>query len=87
MDFSSQMGGYQIPQFFGAAKGRLRKKNDYLSFVCDFPRKDYFYSGNSQIVAVFQIFFTVKVGGKMSPPPFMDEVVPNQKYQPYFLRL
>ena len=72
---------------FGAAKGRLRKKkNDYLSFEYDFPRKDYFCSGNSQIVAVFQIFFTAKVGGKCPHPLFLDEAVPNQKYQPFFLK-
>ena len=74
--------GVSDTSIFWCSKGKASKKNDYLSFVCDFPRKDYFYSGNSQIMAVLQIFFTVKVGGKMSPPPFMDEVVPNQKYQP-----
>ena len=62
------MGG--IRYLNGAVKGRLRKKNDYLSFEYDFPRKDYFCSGNSQIVAVFQIFFTAKVGGKCPHPLF-----------------
>ena len=65
----------------------FEKKNDYLSFEYDFPRKDYFCSGNIQIVAVFQIFFTAKVGGKCPHPLFLDEAVPNQKYQPFFLRL
>ena len=66
--------GVSDTSIFWCSKGKASKKNDYLSFVCDFPRKDYFYSGNSQIVAVLQIFFTVKVGGKISLPPFLDEL-------------
>ena len=31
-------------------------------------------------------FFTAKVGGKCPHPLFLDEAVPNQKYQPFFLR-
>ena len=68
MDFNSQMGGIRYLNFLVQQREGFEKKNDYLSFVCDFPRKDYFYSGNSQIVAVFQIFFTAKVGGKCPPP-------------------
>ena len=33
-----------------------------------------------------RFFFTAKVGGKYPHPLFLDEAVPNQKYQPFFLR-
>ena len=51
------------------------------------PAKIIFILETVKLWPYSRFFFTVKVGGKMSPPPFMDEVVPNQKYQPYFLRL
>ena len=42
LNFNSQLGDYyQIPQLL-VLQGKASKKNDKLSFVCDFPRNDYF---------------------------------------------
>ena len=38
------------------------------------PAKIIFILETVKIVAVLQIFFTVKVGGKISLPPFLDEL-------------
>ena len=67
-------------------EGFKKKMTNFLLCAIS-PAKIIFILETVKIVAVLQIFFTVKVGGKMSPPPFMDGVVPNQKYQPYLLRL
>ena len=47
----------------------FEKKNDYLSFEYDFPRKDYFCSGNSQLWP-YSRFFLPQRWVENVPTPF-----------------
>ena len=68
------MGGIRYLNFLVQQREGFEKKMTNFLLCAISPAKIIFILETVKIVAVLQIFFTVKVGGKISLPPFLDEL-------------